>query len=94
MSKQQDELLTRVDQLLLDVVMPVIEANIIGVDTTLAAAEGTRKVAAFINSEVQAALDKVDEENRTYYQVTQFNRASLQRDKVSRTIEEVRKDYE
>jgi len=106
MSKQQDELLTRVDQLLLDVVMPVIEANIIGVDTTLAAAEGTRKVAAFINSEVRAVLDKVKTVDEVHWSEMNLDEVcgsydeafeqggNKQRTKFIDVIEEVRKDYE
>jgi len=87
MSKQQDELRERICD----------EFNRFSYSVLGDYDDMPRRVDAIekiIDSEVQAVLDKIDEENRTYYQVTQFNRASLQRDKVSRTIEEVRKDYE
>jgi len=61
MSKQQDELLSRVDELLAEVVQPVLSAVIDGGDTTGLAAEGTRKVADFIKSEVRSSLGRLDE---------------------------------
>ena len=88
MNNQQDELLVRVDQLLVEVVSPVIQAVVDDSGTTGLAAEGTRKVAAFINSEVQAALDKVGKMAMPY------DEGSIGYGDLINVIEEVRKDYE
>lgn len=88
MSKQQDELLIRVDQLLVEVVSPVIQAVVDDSDTTGLAAEGTRKVATFINSEVQAVLERLSG------RLIEEGETTLPQVDVYEAIEEVRKDYE
>jgi len=47
-NKEEAELLSSVDQLLIEVVSPVVRIVVDGGDLTAAAAEGTRRVAEFI----------------------------------------------
>lgn len=64
----EDELLKQVDNLLEEVVIPVIRAASMGVDGTALAVAGTEKVTAFIRQRESSLLDEVEKrapKNRT-----------------------------